>query len=74
MSAERICAEFDTLKLAQVYGAIAHYLEKSVEVDTYRIRQEQRFTAKRRMAEPLPPDLRRRIEAAREQLHSGCSG
>ena len=74
MSAESICAEFDTLTLAQVYGAIAHYLENSVEVDAYRIRQEQRFAAARRMAEPLPSDLRRRIEAAREQLHSGCSG
>lgn len=71
LSAESICSEFDTSTLAQVYGAIAHYLENEPLIDAYRIRQEQRFAAARRLAEPLPIELRQRMQAAREQLRSG---
>jgi uncharacterized protein (DUF433 family) len=71
MSPETILGEFDTLTLAQVYGAIAHYLDNQPAIDVYRIRQKQRFEQMRRAAEPLPADLRQRIEAAREQIRSG---
>ena len=64
MSAETIRGEFDTLTLAQVYGAIAYYQENRAFIDDYRVRQERRFAAVREMAEPMPVDLRRRIEAA----------
>jgi hypothetical protein len=37
------------------------------------MRQQQRFTAARRDAAPLPENLRQRLVAAREQLHSGHS-
>ena len=74
MSAETIHGEFDTLTLAQVYGAIAYYLENQVLIDDYRARQERRFAAVREKAEPMPADLRRRIEAAREHVKSGRSG
>jgi hypothetical protein len=71
MSPETILGEFDTLTLAQVYGAIAHYLDNQPAVDVYRVRQRQRPEQMRRAAEPLPTDLRQRLEAAREQLRSG---
>jgi uncharacterized protein (DUF433 family) len=74
MSPETILGEFDTVTLAQVYGAIAHYLENQAAVDVYRVRQKPRSERMRQAAEPLPADLRQRLEAAREQLRSGRSG
>jgi uncharacterized protein (DUF433 family) len=71
LSPEAILDEFETLTLAQVYGAITFYLENQPAVDTYRVRQEKRFAAMRKTAEPLPEDLRRRLHSAREHLHSG---
>jgi uncharacterized protein (DUF433 family) len=73
LSPESILVEFDTLDLAQVYGAITYYLENQAAVDTYRVRQERRFAETRRSAEPLPEGLRHRLEAARDQLRSGHS-
>ena len=70
LSPEAILGEFESLNLAQVYGAITYYLENQAAVDAYRIRQEQRFEAMRRAAEPLPDDLRHRLEAARQHLRS----
>jgi hypothetical protein len=69
MSPETILGEFDTLTLAQVYGAIAHYLENQDAIDQYLLRQQQRFAGARRGAESLPEGLRRRIESARAALH-----
>ena len=71
LSPEAILLEFETLTLAQVYGAIAYYLENQAVVDAYRLRQQQRFEAARRVAEPLPEGLRERLNAAREHLRSG---
>jgi uncharacterized protein (DUF433 family) len=73
LSPETILGEFETLTLAQVFGAIAFYLENQPAVDAYRIRQKQRFAATQRDAAPLPENLRQRLAAAREQLHSGHS-
>jgi uncharacterized protein (DUF433 family) len=71
LSPEAILGEFDTLTLAQVYGTIAFYLDNQPVIDLYRLRQEQRFEAMRRASAPLPEGLRQRLDAAREQLHSG---
>jgi len=73
LSPETILEEFETLTLAQVYGAITYYLENQAVVDAYRLRQ-QRFEAARRAAEPLPESLRERLNAAREHLSSGHPG
>jgi len=70
LSPEAILGEFDTLTLAQVFGAIAFYLENQPAIDAYRMRQLQRFEATRRNAAPLPAGLRERLNAAREHLHS----
>src|SRR5271169_3532548 len=71
LSPEAILDEFETLTLAQVYGAITFYLENQPAVDTYRVRQEKRFAAMRKTAEPMSEDLRIRLHSAREHLHSG---
>jgi uncharacterized protein (DUF433 family) len=70
LSPEAILGEFESLTLAQIYGAITYYLENKAAIDAYRVRQKQRFEAVRRAAEPLPEGLRQRLEAAREQLRS----
>ena len=69
-SAERIVQSFSTLKLAQVYGAIAYYLENEQTVNEY-IAEGQR--ALERSAPPLSqsnPELFARLEAARRQMSS----
>ncbi len=73
LSPEAILGEFETLTLAQVFGAITFYLENQPAMDAYRIRQMQRFEATRRDSAPLPESLRQRLAAAREHLHSGHS-
>lgn len=70
LSPEAILGEFETLTLAQVFGAIAFYLENQPAIDSYRMRQMQRFEAVRRGSKPLPDELRQRLDSAREQLHS----
>jgi uncharacterized protein (DUF433 family) len=74
LSPEAILGEFETLNLAQVYGAITYYLENQAAIDAYRVRQRQRFEEMRRAAEPLPEGLRNRLDAAREHLRSGRAG
>src|ERR1700679_2361209 len=73
LSPEAILGEFETLTLTQVFGAITFYLENQPAIDAYRLRQKQRFEAMRRDAAPLPENLRQRLAAAREHLHSGHS-
>jgi uncharacterized protein (DUF433 family) len=70
LSPEAILGEFETLTLAQVFGAITYYLENQPAIDSYRMRQMQRFEALCRSANPLPPGLRQRLDSAREQIHS----
>jgi uncharacterized protein (DUF433 family) len=69
-SPETILQNFDTLRAAQVYGAIAFYLENQPSIDAYLIEQQRRVDEMRRKAAPLPAGLRGRLEAAREQLHA----
>jgi uncharacterized protein (DUF433 family) len=67
LSPEAILEEFDTLKLAHVFGAITFYLEDQPAIDVYRVRQKQRFEAMQRSSAPLPSELRKRLDAAREE-------
>ena len=61
LSPEALLEEFDTLTLAQVFGALAFYLESQPAIDAYRVRQKRRFDAVRNSAAPLPPELRARL-------------
>jgi uncharacterized protein (DUF433 family) len=70
LSPEAILREFETLTLAQVFGAIAFYLENQSAIDAYRMRQMRRFETARRDASPLPQGSRQRLDAARDGLRS----
>ncbi len=69
-SPERIIQSFPTLKLSQVYGAVAYYLENQQMVNEY-IAEVQRELE--RTVPPLSqsnPELFARLEAAREKMAS----
>jgi uncharacterized protein (DUF433 family) len=64
---EAIRSHYPTLTLEQVYGAITFYLgaKEQVEADiTTRERVEDEFTE----THPAPPDLKQKLERARQQL------
>src|SRR5262245_61051991 len=67
-SPEKICQNFELLRLEEVYGAIAYYLANQAEVDAYLIRQNEKWAEGKRNAEPLPADLRERLMDARDEL------
>jgi uncharacterized protein (DUF433 family) len=69
-SPETICQNFELLRLEEVYGAIAYYLANQVDIDAYLIRQNEKWVEGRRVAEPLPADLRERLMRARDELHT----
>ena len=69
-SPERIVESFPALKLSQVYGAIAYYLENEVKVREYVAEVEREF---QRSVPPLSqtnPDLFARLQAARQKMDS----
>lgn len=69
-SPERIVQSFPTLKLSQVHGAIAYYLENEETINEY-IAESQRELE--RSVPPLSrtnPELFARFEAARRQMGS----
>ena len=67
-SAETICQNFELLRLAEVYGAIAYYLENQTNIDAYLMHQSETWEQGRRSAEPLPNELRERLMEARDEL------
>ena len=69
-SPETICQNFELLRLEEVYGAIAYYLANQAEIDTYLIRQNEKWAEGKRNAEPLPADLRERLMRVRDELHT----
>ena len=69
-SPEAICQNFELLSLEEVYGAIAHYLAHQANIDSYLIRQGEKWTEGKRSAEPLPTDLRKKLMRARDEMHT----
>jgi uncharacterized protein (DUF433 family) len=66
---EAIRSSFPTLGLEQVYGAITFYLGNTVAVESdiaERKRVEDQFINEH----PAPPDLKRKLERARQQLQA----
>ncbi|SPE37853.1 conserved hypothetical protein [Candidatus Sulfopaludibacter sp. SbA3] len=64
---EAIRSHYPTLTLEQVYGAITFYLGSNEEVETdivERERVEDEFAG----THPAPPDLKQKLERARQQL------
>jgi len=67
-SPSQIVQSFSTLTLAQVYGAIAYYLENEKTLDEYIAEGEREL---KRTIPPLSqqdPDLFARLEAGRRQM------
>ncbi len=70
VSPEKIVQSFAALKLSQVYGIIAYYLENEKLIAGYIAEGEREFE---RAAAPLSqtnPDLFARLESARRQIGS----
>ena len=70
VSPEKIAQSFPTLKVSQVYGAIAYYLENEKTVNEY-VEEGQRELE--RSVPPLSqsnPELFARLQAARERTSS----
>ena len=69
-SPEEIAQSFPTVTLAQVYGAIAYYLENKKLVDDFFAEVEREFQRRVRPLSEQDPELFARLEAARQQLGS----
>jgi uncharacterized protein (DUF433 family) len=68
-SPEKIVQAFSTLKLSQVYGAIAYYLENDETINGY-LAEGQRFFESAPRLSQTNPELFARMAAARQQLSS----
>jgi uncharacterized protein (DUF433 family) len=64
-SPESIREDFEGLTLAQVYGAIASYLDHQVQVDSYLAQRRERWGELERSGTPPSADLQVRLERAR---------
>lgn len=67
-SPETIRHNFPTLSLEQVYGSIAFYLGHQDEVEAYLRGLDQKWEELERDAKTADPELRRRLEEARQRL------
>ena len=61
---------FPTLKLEQVYGAIAFYLSHRAEVDAYLDQERHEYERLREVRRQADPEMTRRFAEAREELRS----
>jgi uncharacterized protein (DUF433 family) len=64
-SPESIREDFDGLTLAQVYGAIAFYLDHQAQVDAYLAQRKQQWDEMERQGTPPNPELQARLDRAR---------
>lgn len=72
MTPEQIVAELDTLTLADVYGAIAYYLQYRAEVDEYlRQRKIEADALRRRIEEAQPQRANLKAELLARLAHRG---
>jgi uncharacterized protein (DUF433 family) len=71
-SPETIAREaFPTLKLEQVYGAIAFYLSHRADLDTYLELEAKEFERRRDAQRQADPETTRRFADARQQPRTG---
>jgi len=69
-SPETIAQEYSTVTRAQVYGAIAYYLENQTALDEFFAEVDRKFFSMVRPLSEQNPKLYERLEAARQQLKS----
>ena len=68
-TAEELQLGFPALSLAQVYGAIAYYLDHRAEVDQQIQADEEYYHEQRAHDRATDPDFLRQLDARRLQLH-----
>ena len=69
-SPDNIVQSFPTLKLSQVYGTIAYYLENEKVINDYLAEGERELERASVPLRETNPDLYSRLEAARRQIAS----
>lgn len=69
-SPEKINQSFPTLKRAQIYGAIAYYLENEAMIGEYVTEGEREFDRVEAPLSQTDPELFARLEGARRQIGS----
>ena len=67
-SPEAIHQEFPSLRLSQIYGAIAFYLDHQTDVRRYLEQEERRMQESTVPLSEADPELWSRIQRAREEL------
>jgi len=70
-SPESIQQNFPSLSLSQVYGAIAFYLNRPEESETYLQRLAARWTELEREGQPPSAGLQKKLDEARRRLLAG---
>lgn len=73
-SPEGIQESFPLLKLSQIYGAIAFYLDHQAEIDRYLEDSEREFTANCTPLSVENPELWARLERAKARMTESPSG
>ena len=69
-SPEKIVQSFPALRLSQVYGAIAYYLENETVIGEYIIEGERELESSASPLSQTNPELFARLDAARRQAGS----
>lgn len=69
LSPESIRDDFPTLRLEQVYGAIAYYLANQAEIDAYMSALDTDFERRRTGQEALNPLLTAKLRSALGTAH-----
>ncbi|MBL8236226.1 MAG: DUF433 domain-containing protein [Bryobacterales bacterium] len=70
-SPEAIQDDFPSLKRAQIYGAIAFYLDHHAEIDKYRVDTEREFEGNAIPLEQANPTLWAKIQRAKAEAAQG---
>lgn len=68
-SAEELRASFPALTFAQVYGAIAYYLEHRQALDARFAAEDQEYYQQRKRDREADPDFYRSLDERRANLH-----
>ncbi len=67
---ESIAQSFPVLRLEEVYGAITYYLGHQEDVHSYLRQNDREFETLRAQARQANPSLYKKLEEARQQLHT----
>ncbi|HYE73317.1 MAG TPA: DUF433 domain-containing protein [Blastocatellia bacterium] len=72
-SAETIAQSFFSLSLAQVYGALAFYLDHRADIDRYLEQRKVEYESKRQASREADPAFYQKMAEIRQRLLSSVS-